>query len=277
MSERRSGLLRWAGSKRHLLPLLETRVPSAPGRYFEPFAGSACLFFRSRPPRAVLGDLNAALLGTYRTVRHRPEAVATAMVAWRPDADMYYEVRALDPSRLNAVTRAARFVYLNRLCFNGVYRTNREGHFNVPYGRNTGRLPAREDFVACSTALRGVELRAGDFAATTADAHCGDVAYLDPPYTQHPEAAYGVYGYGAFQAADVERLVAHLDALDDRDVAVVLSYADTPHLRETLDDRWSVETVRGYSQVAASTRARRRRHEVLVTNVRARDLMAAQR
>lgn len=259
-----------------MLPLLEARVPRTTGRYFEPFAGSACLFFTFRPPRAVLADLNDQLLATYRTVRHRPDAVATRMNAWPSDAPTFYYVRALDPSKLDAVGRAARFIYLNRLCYNGVYRTNRAGQFNVPFGRHTGRLPGPEYFAACAVALRGVQLRAGDFEATTADARESDVAYLDPPYTQRPEAAYGVYGYGAFQGADVERLVAHLDLLDGRGVAVVLSYADTAQLRSILDDRWTIETVEGYSQVAARPDARRRRTEVLVTNLRARELKAAE-
>lgn len=259
-----------------MLAVLEARVPRTTGHYFEPFAGSACLFFASRPPRAVLADLNEQLLATYRTVRHRPHAVAERTHGWPTDAPTFYRVRALDPGELDAIGRAARFVYLNRLCYNGVYRTNRSGQFNVPIGRNTGRLPKHEYFTSCATALRSVKLRAGDFEATTADAAEGDVVYLDPPYTQHPEAAYGVYGYGAFQAADVERLVTHLDLLDDRGVAVVLSYADTSQLRSSLDDRWSIEAVTGYSQVAARLDARRSRTEVLVTNLRARELKAAE-
>ena len=273
---RTSALLRWAGSKRHMLELLESRVPRTTGRYFEPFAGSACLFFTCRPAQAVLADVNEQLLATYRTVRHRPEAVAERVHLWPADAPTFYSVRALNPSELDAVGRAARFIYLNRLCYNGVYRTNRAGQFNVPFGRNTGRVPECERFVSCAAALRGVLLRVGDFETTTADAEENDVAYLDPPYTQHPEAAYGVYGYGAFQAADVERMVTHLELLDSRGVAVVLSYADTPQLRSSLDGRWTIEEVQGYSQVAARPDARRRRTELLVTNRRAHELKSAE-
>lgn len=188
------------------------------------------------------------------------------MTAWPTDEASYYSVRRLSPDDLDAVGRAARFIFLNRLCFNGVYRTNRAGQFNVPFGRNTGSLPRPADFRAFAFALRGVDLRGGDFEVTTADAVAGDVAYLDPPYTQDPASAYGVYGYGAFQGADVERLAQHMRRLDERGVAVLLSYADTPELRAALDDRWTIETVHGYYQVAAHTRSRRRRPEVLVSN-----------
>lgn len=249
-----------------MLPILERRLPARTGRYFEPFAGSACLFLRVRPPRAVLADLNGDLLATYRTVRHRPEAVALKMAEWSPDEATYYAVRSISPSDMDAVGRAARFVFLNRLCFNGVYRTNRAGQFNVPFGRNTGSLPGPSNFRRFADALRGVDLRDGDFEATTDDATSGDVAYLDPPYTQDPASAYGVYGYGAFEGSDVARLVKHMCRLDERGVAVLLSYADTPELRAALDERWIVENVHGYYQVAAQTRARRRRTEVLVSN-----------
>jgi DNA adenine methylase len=259
-----------------MLGLLEARVPRVSGRYFEPFAGSACLYLRSRPERAVIADLNPDLLSTYRTVRHRPRGVCNYMETWPTDAETYYRVRALDPQELEPIGRAARFIYLNRLCFNGVYRTNRRGQFNVPYGRKTGRLPTYDDFAAFASALRGVDLRTGDFETTTADAGHGDVAYLDPPYTQNPGAAYGVYGYGAFQATDVDRLMTHLNVLDARGVAVVLSYADTPQLRSRLDCRWSLEEVEAYSHVAGQTSARRLRQEVLITNLRARRLKAAE-
>jgi DNA adenine methylase len=188
------------------------------------------------------------------------------MAQWSPNSETYYAVRALDPTQLTEIGRAARFVYLNRLCFNGVYRTNRAGEFNVPFGRNTGRLPGPAAFEACAEALRGAALRDGDFTMTTADATPGDVVYLDPPYTQHPQAAYGVYGYGAFQATDVARLVSHMDRLADCGVKVVLSYADTTSLRALLDDRWRVSSVESFSHVAARAQSRVRRSEVLVTN-----------
>jgi DNA adenine methylase len=258
-------VLRWAGSKRRLLSQLAHALPEG-ARYYEPFAGSACLYFATRPRRAVLGDLNSDLIGFYRTLRHSPHAVARRLHGWRVDSATYYRVRALDPLELGASERAARFLYLNRLCFNGVYRTDRSGRFNVPYGRRTGALPSTERLVRCASALRAAELRDGDFEATVADAMAGDTVYLDPPYTQRPERSYGVYGYGSFDVSELERMLRCLEDLDDRRVSFLFSYALLPGLIERVRPSWSVREVRTPSSVAAHTTARVVRHEILLSN-----------
>lgn len=261
--------LRWAGSKRSLLPVLREQVPRAAGCYYEPFAGSACLFFNQKPGRAVLGDLNAPLVATYRTIRHRPDAVGRCLNMWQPEAETYYAVRGMRPGNLDAVTRAARFVFLNRLCFNGVYRTNRAGQFNVPFGSRSGPLPTSDQLRGAARQLRAAELRCGQFDETTADAGHGDVVYLDPPYTQRPDAAYGVYGYGSFSAVDLGRLIAHAHRLDDAGAAVVVSYADVAAIGEGFGSGWEIRSVCARGQVAGRIAARRTRDEVLVLNARA--------
>lgn len=156
-------LLRWAGSKRKLVTLLRLAIPEGVKRYIEPFAGSACLFFATRPGAAVLGDINAELINTYDVVRKHPRRVARIVHAMPRTKRQYYRVREVKPETLTAIERAARFVYLNRNCFNGVYRTDRQGNFNVPMGKKTGRVPTEVEFYRCSVALRNAELRQTDF------------------------------------------------------------------------------------------------------------------
>lgn len=259
-------LLRWAGSKRTLLPELTRRIPPPDGRYFEPFAGSACLFFALRPRAAVLSDLNPALIDTYTTLRAHPRRVARALHEWSTAASAYYELRARPDHSLDSVERAARFVYLNRLCFNGLYRTNRQGHFNVPYGSRSGDLPSEAHVYRCSVALRDAELRSGDFEALAADTRAGDLVYLDPPYTQRPEHSYGVYGYGSFDARDMGRMLDVLRRIDASGATFVFSYAAIPELIGELSRRWCVDRVSTRGQIAASVRSRSRREEILVTN-----------
>jgi DNA adenine methylase Dam len=145
--------LRWAGSKRRLLPVLQTFWTKKHKRYVEPFAGSACLFFALNPPKAILGDLNPELIATYIEVKYRIGAVLKELKALRPeDKAEYLRLRGIDISTMSPAARAARFIYLNRYCFNGIYRTNLAGQFNVPYSGVVFR-PTRE-----TSALRSVML-----------------------------------------------------------------------------------------------------------------------
>lgn len=258
-------LLRWAGSKRSLLNVLLGHVPRDFTRYVEPFAGSACLFFALRPSNAVLADLNNDLIETYRTLRSHPHRVARTAHAWPASKDAYYSVRELVPERLSAVERAARFIYLNRFSFNGVYRTDRHNRFNVPFGRATGAMPAAPIFTRCAYALRRADVVVGDFERTIASLGPGDYVYLDPPYTQSPRGNYGVYGYGSFEAADLPRLVLALKRIDAAGARFLLSYRCVPEL-DAVASSWHVRRLGVYAQVSGNAAYRRQREEVLITN-----------
>jgi DNA adenine methylase len=258
-------LLRWAGSKRGLLGELISRRPPGEWRYIEPFAGSACLFFALAPQHAVLGDLNTELIAAYRVLRASPIDVAAQVHAWACDSATYYRIRAQDSADLGEVEAAARFIYLNRLCFNGVYRTNRLGQFNVPYGRRPGTLPRRAHFAACANLLQRADLRDGDFESVVFDAGRDDFVYLDPPYSRAVSDAYGVYGYGSFDGGDLDRLLACLRDLDARGARVLLSYTWHPKLAE-LRGGWHIDEVVVRSQVGGVAASRTTRREVLVAN-----------
>src|SRR5580658_9292846 len=157
--------LRWAGSKRRLLPTLQTFWTEKHKRYVEPFAGSACLFFAIKPPKAILGDLNPELIATYMEVKHRIGGVLEELRKL-PAADRheYGRLRKADPKAMTKARRAARFIYLNRYCFNGIYRTNLKGQFNVPYsGVRCGSVPADSVFEKSSKRLRNARFMNADF------------------------------------------------------------------------------------------------------------------
>lgn len=258
-------IFRWAGSKRKLLPTLLECAPINFTRYIEPFAGSACLFFAMRPKQAILGDINDELLRTYETVRSHPRLVARAAHAIEISSLKYYRVRKQDPSKLEAIERAARFIYLNRFCFNGVYRTNKKGFFNVPRGKNTGSIQDESVFLKYSIALRSAKLAFGDFENCLDDLQSTDFVYLDPPYASTGSRASGEYGYGCFGIADIPRLIAALEKIQAAGATFLLSYSYSLELNELLA-RWSRIQLSVRRHVAGFARDRGQVTELLVSN-----------
>lgn len=257
-------LLRWAGSKRKLLPLLMQHSPQSFGRYIEPFAGSACLFFALRPASAVLGDINAALLETYSTIRSHPRLVARKARTWNSSDRHYYAVRNRRPENLSLIDRAARFVYLNRNCFNGVYRTNRDGMFNVPRGVKTGKFPTETAFYRSSVAFRNAEFRIGDFENCLTDIQRDDFVYLDPPYSA-ARPRFGEYGYGCFNDDDIIRFIDCLHRIDEQAATFIVSYSDSSVVRN-LTAGWHCISLRVRRHVAGFAKHRSTVSEILVSN-----------
>jgi len=175
--------LKWAGGKSQLLGGLRARVPKSYERYFEPFLGGGALFFSLRPAKGVLGDVNGEIVDCYTAVRDDVGGLVAALQNHRYDAGHYYAVRDADPAKLSLVERAARTIFLNKTGFNGLYRVNRAGKFNVPFGRYAKpSICNEENLRACSAALANVELVAGDFERVASRARAGDFVYFDPPY-----------------------------------------------------------------------------------------------
>jgi len=161
----------------------------------EPFAGSACLFFAIKPPKAILGDLNPELVATYMEVKHRlPAVLAELKTLPQANREAYKRLRETETSTMTGAARAARFIYLNRFCFNGIYRTNRLGKFNVPYsGDRCGNLPKDELFQKCSRRLQTACFVRGDFEKVLDKAKKGDLVYMDPPYAVRARRVFREY------------------------------------------------------------------------------------
>jgi DNA adenine methylase len=225
--------LKWAGGKSQLVPDLLRYAPAEYGRYYEPFLGGGALFFALQPRQATLSDSNTHLIEVYRVVRREPEALIERLGRYRATREAYYRVRAQEPARLAPVERAARFVYLNRTCYNGLYRVNSRGQFNVPFGRyKNPRLCDAEGLRAASRALRRAKLRAGDFEASTAEAGRGDLVYFDPPFDPlSPTASFTSYTAGGFGPEEQARLAQTCRVLAQRGCHVMVSNSDTPLIR----------------------------------------------
>src|SRR5437868_4621023 len=231
--ERAAPFLKWAGGKTSLLPELLKHVPARLRRYHEPFVGGGALFFAIGHRRSRLADDNAELVHCYRQVRDSVYEVLDALARHVYQRPHFEAVRALDPLRLSAAERAARFIYLNKTCFNGLWRVNRAGRFNVPFGRY--KNPTFHDpglLLRASRALRGVQIHRAPFEIALQRASPGEFVYLDPPYDPLSEtASFTSYTRNAFTWADQERLAAECTALDRRGVRFLLSNSATPRIR----------------------------------------------
>ena len=183
------------------------------------------------------------------------------------DQDYYYELRSLNPATLPKLDRAARFVYLNRFCFNGVYRTNRAGKFNVARGKGHLYIPDIEVFNGVARALRRADLHCGDFDAVVNKAESGDFLYLDPPYALGGKRDRGEYGMGSFRETDEGRLVDSIQRASARGVRVLLSYSPSPQVIENLPG-WHVHELTVARNVAGFAGSRRRAEEILISNYR---------
>lgn len=160
----------------------------------EPFAGSASLFFKVQPDKALLGDINESLIQTFEQVKSNVSAVFDSLQSFGQGRDEYLKIRQVDPESLDPALRAARFIYLNRFCFNGLYRTNRAGTFNVPYGgEKSGSLPTIDMLTKCSALLRNADLIAGDYETTLNQCGRGDFIYMDPPYRVDARRTFNEY------------------------------------------------------------------------------------
>jgi DNA adenine methylase len=231
-------VIKWVGGKTKLLPELLARMPERYGRYYEPFAGGAALFFRLAPRRAVLADSNQDLIALYGAIANDTAAVIRRLERHRESHDEthYYAMRdQWNQQHLSwpAPDRAAAFIYLNKTCFNGLWRVNRAGAFNVPIGRYTDPPICVPDALRAAASVLGrAELRCADYRTAVADARAGDFLYFDPPYdpvtTTSNFTSYSADGFGP---DDQRALAQHAKQLVERGCKVMLSNSDTPFIR----------------------------------------------
>lgn len=182
--------VKWAGGKRQLLPELRKYVPAYFGRYIEPFVGGGALFFDLMPDRAVINDSNVELINTYLVIRDNVDELIEKLEKYEYCPNFYYNLRAQDTSKLDSISLAARFIYLNKCCFNGLYRVNKAGKFNVPVGRYVNpQICDAAKLRAVSYAIQDTIIECSDYKEILYKyARKGDFVYIDPPY--HPVSKY---------------------------------------------------------------------------------------
>jgi DNA adenine methylase len=283
-AQRARPFLKWAGGKRSLLKQYESffkadgLASTSVETYYEPFVGSAAVFFHLQAEgvaqRYVLSDVNAELVNVYQVVRDELDPLIELLIEYqqRHNRAHYYSVRRRDrdPQWLasaSAVERAGRLLYLNRTCFNGLWRVNSRGEFNVPMGQYQQPRIVREELLrAASAALTAVELRASPFDEAVRDAGAGDFVYFDPPYVPLSEtSSFTSYAADGFNLADQERLADTFRDLNDRGCRVMLSNSDHPLVHE-LYDGFRIETVSARRRINSQADGRGPINEVVVLN-----------
>ena len=265
--------VKWAGGKGRLLSQLRPLLPSGVEhmRHVEPFVGGGALFFSRRPGRALLTDINPALVGTYVAIRDDLNGVISALrgLAKGHSKEGYYQVRERynQGRRISTAKRAAMFIYLNKTCFNGLHRVNRKGEFNVPVGSyKNPRILNEEGLQAASQALKHANLQCVPFDALLENAKPGDFVYFDPPYEPvSPTASFTSYARDGFSQEDQTRLRDVYKALDRRGCKLMLSNSDVPFIRE-LYAEFEVETVAAPRAINCDARGRGKVREVVVRN-----------
>lgn len=242
--------LKWVGGKRQLLSAILESLPSTRIKgYAEAFLGGGAVFFElarlDRIEHAILCDTNAELIDAYRAVKDVPDLLIEALRKHRNDEEYYYEVRALVPEKMSLPEKAARTIYLNRCGYNGLYRVNSAGSFNVPFGKYANpRICDIDGLYAASRALQRADLRVADFAAATAELKRGNVAYFDPPYVPlSASSSFTAYTRDGFTMADQSRLRDVALALKRKSVHVLVSNASAPVVYELYRDGFTCRKV----------------------------------
>ena len=266
LSETMVPFLKWAGGKRWLFERglavsLESYV-----RHIEPFLGGGAAFFAVQPRRALLSDVNPELINLYEQVRDHPEEIASGLEELQSlhSKDFYYEMRRKRPE--SSLERAIRTIYLNRTCWNGLYRVNRKGEFNVPIGTKSSVVLDTDDFKRASELLNSAVIKTCDFEETIQQASEGDLVFIDPPYTvKHNVNGFVKYNEAIFTWSDQVRL---RDCARDaalRGATVIITNADHSSIRDLYSFANRIESIERSSVISGVASARARTTELMIT------------
>lgn len=274
MSRRAVGrpVLKWAGGKAQLLGAILDQLPKQIDTYYEPFIGGGAVFFalaqERRFRRAVLSDRNPDLIAVYQALAHDVEGLIRVLCKFSHGEQEFYRVRAQRPRGL--LQRAARMIYLNKTGYNGLYRVNRAGQFNVPFGRyKNPKICDADNLRAAAAFLKGAKIEVADFEASCKRARPGDAVYLDPPYVPLSKtSSFTAYDRHAFGTDEHERLARVFAELAARQVTALLSNSDTP-LTRRLYEQWHWREIEVKRPINCRGTGRGPVSELLVANVAA--------
>lgn len=262
---RQKPFLKWAGGKRWLLGKPEFAVPYFRGNYIEPFLGGGAVFFHLVPDQSILSDANGRLIETYKAIQTEWEAVAAELSVYqsRHEAAFYYDERSRkydDPIR-----RAAQFIYLNRTCWNGLYRENLKGEFNVPIGTKTRVIFPDDDFAALARALQRADLRCCDFEETINYAKKDDFLFIDPPYTTaHNYNGFVKYNQNIFKWEDQIRLSSAVKRAARRGCRILITNAAHDSIRELYEGWTEISEIARSSVISGAVDGRKGTKEQII-------------
>lgn len=239
--------LRWAGGKTRSMTFLTSHLPmalSGVNRYFEPFLGGGSLFFAVKPSYALLSDRNKDLIDCYRAVKTEPETIFDYLHRHSKlhSKKYYYKMREKYNNSEPSTSKAALFIYLNKACFNGIWRVNKDGEFNVPFGyKDTLLLPSRDELIQISSCLSAAKLIHADYHVVADRAHSGDLIYFDPPYPPLNGTSYFThYTKERFGKEDHANLAKLAIRLSKQGVYILISNSDTRYIRSLFKDNFNI-------------------------------------
>lgn len=259
--------LRWAGGKNwfvHLLPSILSERHFK--QYYEPFLGGGSVFFALQPAKAVLADLNEDLINAYKGVRDDVEGIIQVLSSWEISKEQYYAIRSMAPEELTK--QAARFIYLNHTSFNGIWRVNRDGKYNVPYGYRDGYKFNYTHLRHCSTLLQNAQLDVASFETTLKDVPAGSLVFLDPPYTvSHNNNGFIEYNRTLFSLENQISLRQCIDRLNDTGAFYLMTNAAHDTIREIFDGAGDVFLLSRNCALGGKNAKRGIAQELLFTNI----------
>ncbi len=264
--------IKWAGGKTQLLPEILSRLPKNYNNYFEPFLGGGAVFFALNPKKAFLSDLSKDLITTYKVIKNDYEALANELSNYEYNEEFYYNLRAQDRGKenyekLSNLKVAARFIYLNKTCFNGLYRVNSKGEFNVPFGKYKNPSFFKiENLKACSNALESAELNTASYLETLKQIKKDDLIYLDPPYSPlNKTSSFTSYTKDGFNNDKQKELRDFCIEVDKIGAKFILSNSYNTLILELYKD-FKIETIKAKRAINSKANKRNSINEVIVRN-----------
>ena len=265
-------IIKWVGGKRQLITELKSLLPKNYNKYIEPFFGGGALFFELKPRNAIINDYNKELINFYKVVRDNPEELINDVCKHKNEPDYYYKIRALDRDKkvfneLTSIEKASRFIYLNKTGFNGLYRVNSKGQYNVPFGKY--KNPSYYDFdniSACSELLKNVRITKGDFENIKEKINKGDLVYFDPPYVPlNKTSNFTGYTNKGFDESMQIRLKKLCDYTTEVGAYFMLSNSYTDFILN-LYQRYNIHIVEAKRSINSKGTGRGKINEVIITN-----------
>lgn len=276
MTYKAKPLVKWAGGKRQLLSqfrelgLYPSGFDDANSRYFEPFVGGGAVFFDLQPKNATISDLNSELITTYLVIRDNVEPLIESLKKHIYDKDYFLKIRAMNPTEMSEIDVASRFIYLNRTCFNGMYRVNSKGQFNVPFGRYKNPVICDEDNLrAVSRALKDVKILNVDYKSAVSEAKAGDFVYFDPPYYPiSSTSSFTSYTKEGFAEKEQIELRDTFAELSNRGCYLMLSNSDAAFICNIYGElkNVTITTVSAGRAINSKATARGKITELVITN-----------
>lgn len=272
-------VVKWVGGKRQLLPEIRKYIPQKKYTlYYEPFLGGGAVLFDLQPLNAIVNDLNEELINLYTVIKNDPDELIKDLKKHRNQSDYYYRIRELDRDRskyrkLTDVERASRIHYLNKTCFNGLFRVNRAGEFNTPFGRYKNPNITNEVTIRAVSKYfnkANIEFRNVDFVEAVKDINQDSFVYFDPPYDPVSDSAnFTGYDKGGFDREEQKRLKMLCDQLDERGISFLLSNSATAFIKDLYSDpnrNYQIEIIKAKRTINSNANGRGEIDEVLVRN-----------